>query len=350
MQRRTLLKSLLAFGPLAGGMSMISPPTAAAESAAGPLKPPRLRDGMTVGLIAPASPPNEKADIRFAMDVIRSLGFRVKEGRHLYARQQYLAGSDRERADDVNAMFADPAVDAIFCLTGGYGTPRILPFIDYDAVRRHPKVVLGYSDITGLLLGLYARAGLVGFHGPVALRNFGDYALAEFRKVLVEPQAPVTIAAPPPFEPRPGWVDRENRISRYAGGRAAGPLVGGNLTLVSSLMGTPYEPDFRGAILFLEDIGEAPYRIDRMLTQLWLAGRLQQLTGIVLGRFTKADYDSNTFSLEEVFEQRLGGLGIPVVRGLMIGHMADIATVPIGVRAELDADAGTLTLLETAVT
>jgi muramoyltetrapeptide carboxypeptidase len=349
MQRRTLLKSLGALGSLLAGAGALPLAAVAADPVPGILKPPRLRPGMTVGLIAPASPPDEKEAIRFAMDVIRSLGFEVKAGKHLYEKTQYLAGSDEQRAEDVNSMFADPAVDAIFCLTGGYGTTRILPYIDYDAVRSNPKVVIGYSDITGLLLGLYARAGLVGFHGPVAQRNFGDYALAEYKKVLVEPRAPVQIAAPPPFETREGWVERDNRISIYHPGKASGPLLGGNLSLVAAVMGTPYEPSFEGAILFLEDVHEAPYRIDRMLTQLWLAGRLQQLAGVALGRFTDAGTDGNTFSLEEVFEQRLGGLGIPVVRGFMIGHMADIATVPMGVRAELDGDAGTLTLLETAV-
>lgn len=350
MDRRTLLKYVPALGVAAAGMTATSPAAAAQASSREPLKPRRLEPGMTVGLIAPASPPDEKEGIRFAIDVIRSLGFKVKEGEHLYAQNRYLAGSDRQRADDVNRMFADPEVDAIFCLTGGYGTPRILPLIDYDAVLRNPKAVLGYSDITAILNALYARAGLVGFHGPVAMRNFGDYALAEFKKVLMEPTAPVTIASPPPFETRPGWVERKNRITRFAGGKASGPLIGGNLTLVSLLQGTPYDPDYDGAILFLEDVHEAPYRIDRMLTQLWLAGKLQQLAGVVLGRFTDADADGNTFSLEEIFERRFADLGIPVIRGLMIGHMADIATVPIGIRAELDADAGTLTLLETAVT
>ncbi len=359
MHRRKLLKDAATLGGI--GALGLGAPLANAVAADGrpndgapggnpdPLKPPRLVPGMTLGLIAPASPPDEKVDIGFAGDVIRSLGFEVKEGRNLYAKTQYLAGTDQQRADDVNAMFADPEVDGIFCITGGYGTTRMLPFIDYDTVTAHPKAVIGYSDITGILNALYARTGLIGFHGPVAMRNFGDYALEEFQKVLVRGEAPVPIGAPPPFETGPGQVERGNRLYTITGGRGRGRLVGGNLTLMTSMTGSPYLPDFRGNILFLEDIDEAPYRVDRMLTELWLAGHLDQLAGVVLGRFTEADARGNSFTLEQIFEDRFGDLGIPVVRGLMIGHMKDITTVPVGALAELDGDTGVLTLLEPAV-
>ena len=154
----------------------------------------------------------------------------------------------------------------------------------------------------------------------------------------------------PPIEVRPGLVENENRITRFSGGSAEGRLIGGNLTLVSTLMGTPFEPDFRDRIIFLEDVNEAPYRIDRMLTQLWLAGKLQHAAGIAFGKFTKTDDDGNTFSIEEIIRSRCGSLGIPVIGGLMIGHIADKTTVPMGIRARLDADAGSLELLEPAVT
>ncbi|MEJ2257634.1 MAG: hypothetical protein P8X98_11635, partial [Woeseiaceae bacterium] len=180
--------------------------------------------------------------------------------------------------------------------------------------------------------------------------NYSDYALAEFRKVLWEPAARTRIGAAPPVETGPGRVERRNRVTRFAGGKGRGRLIGGNLTLVSTLMGTPYEPDFRDRIVFLEDVNEAPYRIDRMLTQLWLAGKLQHAAGIAFGKFTKTEDDGNTFSIEEIISQRCADLGIPVVGGLMIGHIADKTTVPMGIEAELDADAGTLDLLEPAVT
>ena len=347
MNRRDLLRSSMAV-TLAGAMGF-APASATAGSGA-ILKPKRLAAGDTVGLVAPASPPSNDEATRFSGDLLRSFGFRVKEGVHLYDRDQYLAGDDKDRADDVNAMFADKEVDAIFTLRGGYGTQRMLPFLDYEMIAKNPKVFIGSSDITGILIAMYEKTGLVGFHGPAASGNYSDYALAEFRKVLMAPQGRTRIGQAPLIEERPGHIERQNRVTRFAGGTAEGRLIGGNLTLVSTLMGTPYEPDFRDRIVFLEDVNEAPYRIDRMLTQLWLAGKLQHAAGIVFGKFTKADDDGNTFSIEEIIRRRCATLGIPVVSGLMIGHIADKTTVPIGINARLDADAGSLELLEPAVT
>ncbi|WP_308367453.1 MULTISPECIES: LD-carboxypeptidase [unclassified Microbulbifer] len=342
MYRRTLIKSLVA-APLLGGLAAGA---AAEESQPKIQRPARLRTGMTIGLVSPASNVWENEDIRFAMDVVKSLGFEVKEGTHLYQRNQYLAGSDEDRAADLNAMFADSGVDAVFCLRGGYGSARILPLLDYRTIADNPKVLLGYSDITALLNAIHRHTGLITFHGPIAAQNFTDYTLEEFRKVLVNSRAPVPLGAPPPFDGGPGRVERKNRITRFRGGRARGRLVGGNLSLVASLLGTPYEPDFRGRILFLEDVEEAPYRIDRMLTQLRLAGKLEQVAGIVFGKFTETDTDENTFSVEQVLRDRTAGLAVPVVRGLMIGHVEDQTIVPVGAMAELDGDKGSLTLLE----
>jgi muramoyltetrapeptide carboxypeptidase len=314
------------------------------------LRPRRLAKGDTIGLVAPASNAYEDEDIRLAIDIVKSLGFEVKQGAYLFARSQYLAGTDRQRADDVNRMFADDDVDAIFCLRGGYGTPRMLPYLDYETIAAKPKVLLGYSDITGILTAIHVKTGLVGFHGPIALQNFTDYTLSEFRKVLMRPSARTRIAAPPPFEAGEGRVDAENRLTRIAGGTARGRLLGGNLTLICSLMGTEFEPDFRNRILFLEDVGEAPYRVDRMLTQLSLANRLQQVAGIAFGKFTDTGGSGgNTFSIEEVLRDRCGDLGVPVVRGLMIGHVEDQTVVPVGIEAELNADDASLHLLEEAV-
>ena len=304
---------------------------------------------MRVGLVAPASPPHEPEGVRYGIEVLQSFGFEVVEGAHLWARDQYLAGSDRQRADDVNRMFRRSDIDAVFCLRGGYGSSRILPFLDYEAIRENPKVITGFSDISALVLAIHTLTGLVTFHGPVAEQGFSDYTLAEFKKVMMEPVAPVSVAAPPPFERREGQVERKNRLTRFVRGKARGRLMGGNLSLLTHLMGTPYEPDFQGRILFLEDIDEAPYRVDRMLTQLWLTGKLQQVAGVVLGKFSRSDDAGNSFSLEEVFEQRFVPMGVPTLRGLMIGHVFDRASLPLGIEAELDVDAGTLTLLEPAV-
>lgn len=346
MDRRTLIKTLVSV-PLLGGIAEAAVGAPASEGAV--RRPARLQHGMTVGLVTPASNAWEDEDIRFAIDVVKSLGFHVKEGEHLYQRTQYLAGPDPVRAQDINTLFMDSSVDAIFCLRGGYGTPRILPMLDYDAIRKNPKVLLGYSDITALLNAIYQRSGLVTFHGPIFAHNFSEYTLNEFNKVLVRGASPQRIAAAPTFEAGPGRVERSNRVTLFQGGRARGRLIGGNLTLICSLLGTPFEPDFRDKILFLEDVGEAPYRIDRMLTQLWLAGKLDQVAGVGFGKFTEADTSENTFSVEHVLRERSRGLGGPVVRGLMIGHVEDQAVVPIGAMAELDGDSGELRLLEPAV-
>ena len=345
MDRRSLIKAM-AVMPLAAGIV----PALAAEGARPVLRPGRLRKGMTVGLVSPASNVPEDEDIAFAMDVVRSLGFEVKPAQHLYQRTQYLAGTDQQRADDLNAMFADSEVDAIFCLRGGYGSSRLLPLLDYEVIAANPKVLMGYSDITALHCAISQRTGLVTFHGPIAGDNFTEYSYAQFRQTLMNGKAGQHLAAPPPFEdPGPGRVEKENRLTVLHPGAAEGPLLGGNLSLVSHLMGTPWEPDFSGRILFLEDVHEAPYRVDRMLTQLRLAGALDRVAGIAFGKFTEAETSNNSFSMEQVLRERTAGLGVPVIRGLMIGHVEDQAVIPVGATARLDAASATLTLLEPAV-
>ena len=313
------------------------------------IKPKALAPGQTIGLLAPSSPAHEDEQIHMALEMLESLGFRVKTGAHLYRRYGYLAGNDTERAADLNDLFADDHVDAIMAFRGGYGASRLLPALDYAMIRRNPKILLGYSDITALLNGIYTQTGLVTFHGPIADGNFTDYTLAEFKKVLMHSTAPLSIGAPPPVEPREGRVDRKNRLVRIAPGKVRGPLIGGNLTLMAHLTGTPYAPDFTGKILFLEDVNEAIYALDRYLTQLWLAGSLQKVAGIVLGKFTdcKPTYSSgSSLSLEQALADRCLPLGIPVLRGLMIGHIDEQTIVPVGCEAELDVEAGTLMLLE----
>lgn len=344
VNRRTALQSLIA-ATLVGAAG--APRLAPARQRL--IKPARLRPGQTIGLVTPASNTPENEDIETAADIVRSLGFSVKKANNIYARTSYLAGSDEDRARDLNAMFADDDVAAIFCVRGGYGTTRILPYLDYALIRANPKVLMGYSDITGLLNAIFVKTGLVGFHGPNALDNFSDYALGEYEKVLLRPAARTVIGQAPPFATRRGRIDRQNRLTRITRGKARGRLIGGNLTLLTAINGTPYEPDYSDSILFLEDISEAPYRVDRMLTELWLSGHLDRVRGIAIGKFTDFDSGGNQFSMEEVFRMRFEPLGVPTLRGLMIGHIDDQTTVPIGIEAELDADAGTLTLMEAAV-
>ena len=344
MERREFIRTAI-ISALATAMQ---PTLAFAQSKTGMHKPPRLRAGQTVGLIAPSSNVMENQDIGFAIDILKSFGFKVKTGQHLYERHGYLAGEDQARAADVNAMFKDPDVDAIFCLRGGYGSPRILPYLDYASIAKHPKVIIGYSDVTALLNAIYTQTGMVTFHGPIAAQNFTDYTLSQFKQVLFDAQA-ATIAAPPAFETAEGRAERDNRITVITPGVAEGKLIGGNLSLMVKLVGTPYEPDYRGNILILEDVSEAPYRIDGMITHLKLAGKLQQLAGIAFGKCSDCEIDGNSLSIEQVLNDHLQPLGIPVIRGLMIGHIDDLATIPIGVRARLDTSQPGIQLLESGV-
>ncbi len=321
---------------------------ASKQSKAGYMKPKRLQAGQMIGLIAPSSNFMENESVNFAEDILKSFGFRVKKGQYVYDRYGYLAGQDKDRAADVNAMFADKEVDAIVCIRGGYGSPRILPYLDYDIIRKNPKVIIGFSDVTALLNAIFVKTGLITFHGPNAGRNFSDYTLSEYKKVLFNPE-PTMIAVPPPFEPTEGRAEKDNRVTVITPGIARGELIGGNLSLMVKLVGTPYEPSYKGKILFLEDVSEAQYRVDGMLTHLKLAGRLDQLAGIVFGKCTRCRDEGNTLSLEQVLDDILKPLGIPAVRGLMIGHIKDLSTTPIGVMAELDTSVAGIKLLETAV-
>jgi len=303
-------------------------------------------------MVAPSAAPNEPERIRFAIDTVESLGFKVKPGAHLYDRDGYLAGSDAARAADLNAMFADDGVDAIWCVRGGYGASRILPALDYALMQRKPKALIGYSDITALHVAIHRHAGLVTFHGPVAFRAFTPYSLGELKRVLWTGETPVRLGGPPPFERAEGRVDWENRVATLVPRRGRGRLRGGKLRLLSHLCGTPYFPDLRGAILFLEDVEEAYYRIDRMLTQLWLSGALAGVAGVAFGKFTNCN--SSPFflqnrPLDDILAERCRALGVPAVSGIMVGHIEDQTTLPLGCLAELDADAGTLTLLEPGV-
>ncbi|MCB1045174.1 MAG: LD-carboxypeptidase [Acidobacteria bacterium] len=348
--RRTFLKqtigvslALAAAGPAHSGDTVMKE--------LGFLKPKRLLPGQTVGVIAPASNAWEDEDIRWALDVVASMGFKTKEGKYLFQRDGYLAGRDEDRAEDVQAMFDDDSVDAIMCLRGGFGTLRMLHLLDYERIAKNAKLIIGFSDITALLNAISAKSRMITFHGPVARQEYSEYTLNEFKRVTMSGEAKGhVLGAPPPFEAGEGKAERENRLIRISPGTAEGQLIGGNLSLMTKLVGTPYEPDYRGKILFLEDVDERPYRIDGMLTHLIVAGRLHQLAGIAFGKCTDCNKDTPpTWSLERVLNDRLGNLGIPVLRGLMIGHIREQTTVPIGAMARLDVDAGQLILLEDPV-
>jgi muramoyltetrapeptide carboxypeptidase len=318
-----------------------------AASTSGIIKPKRLAEGDTVGLVLPATAVFEADDISLAKDQLEALGFKVVIGPHAYDRYGYFAGRDRDRADDINRMFADDRIAGIICYTGGWGSPRVLPLLDYDLIARKPKVIIGYSDITALLNAIHKRTGLVTFHGPVAASALEPYSLENFRRVVMKAE-PAGLLEPPPKKPTE-IVDRANRVIKLAPGKASGRLIGGNLTMIASLMGTQFAPDTTGAIVFLEDVREELYRIDRMLTQLAMAGMFNKIAGFVFGRCSQCDVKGPTFSLEEILRDRFGNAPFPAISGLSFGHIEQKLTLPVGAMATLDADAGTLRIDEAAV-
>ncbi len=311
------------------------------------LKPAQLREGATVALIAPSSPPSEEK-LAKGIANLTQLGFKIVEGKSLRASKGYLAGTDAERLADLHWAFQNPEIEAVWCIRGGYGAGRLLPKIDYDLIRRNPKPLIGYSDVTALHLAIHQRTGLVTFHGPVAASDFPEDTLLHFRSMVMHATAPYEIVAPrvdldiEPPEYHPFVISR---------GQATGALTGGNLALLSALAGTPFAPMFKKKIVFIEDVGEQPYRLDRMLTQLLQATDLAQAAGIALGVFNDCQPkpDSPSLSLPDALRDRLGGLGIPVVYGIPFGHVTHQATFPYGIPAKLDADKMKLTILEAAV-
>ncbi len=303
------------------------------------IKPNRLKKGDTIGLIAPGSALST-AKLHKCINQLENYGFKVKKGKYVGDEYGYLASEDKNRLDDLNAMYRDDEVDAIWCARGGYGCTRLLPNIDYDLIRHNPKALIGYSDITALHQAIYQYAGVVGYHGPVASSDFNDYTVEQWEEILVNP---VDQLSPQNHE--------DHELKTLVKGMGAGVVMGGNLTLLASMCGTPYQCDFTDKVVFLEDIGEKPYRIDRMLTQLRQSCHLDQASAIVLGIFydCEADPDDKSLSLEECLADRIVALGVPTLSGVSIGHIDHQLTVPVGIRAEVDADAQSFTFLEAAV-
>ena len=284
------------------------------------------------------------------MTRLAALGLKTKLGRNAKARHGYMAGTARERVEDLHAAFADNSVAGLFCLGGGYGTERLLDSLDYALIRRNPKILVGYSDITGLHLAIGRKAGVVTFHGPVAMSALPPWTLEYFRKALFVSEPICELGNPPETDPLAPTFPRHT----VAPGRARGPIAGGNLTLISTTMGTPYEIETKGRILFLEDTGEAPYRVDRMLVQLKLAGKLAEAAGIVWGTCTDCVPSNSSFeinlSMSDLLDEILGDLGKPVLAGLVFGHTKEKVTLPMGVECELDAGEKKVTITEAATT
>jgi len=306
------------------------------------IKPQRLDFGDTIGIVAPSSPAESKK-VEKGKDFLEKLGFKVKIGQSCLSKWGYLSGSDDIRARDINEMFSDEEVKGIICLRGGYGTPRILPRIDYENISKNPKVYIGYSDITGTHIPINQRSQLITFHGPMATEITADsHAFSRdflFREIM---------------DPTPiGKINNPDgeEIKALYQGYTEGIVVGGNLTLICSTLGSPYEIDTRNKILFLEEIGEEPYRIDRMLTQLKLADKLNNLRGIILGDWKdcKAEKPEKSLSLMEVFENIILPLKVPTIYNVKAGHCKPMVTIPLGGEVALDAHRGELYIKEGVV-
>jgi muramoyltetrapeptide carboxypeptidase len=339
-----LATSLLPFSANAKGES--------GEYPAKLIKPPAIKFGDTFGLITPASPLHETHRLLIeAKEKMEGLGFKVKFGKNVFAKKGYLAGSVKERLDDIHDMFQDKDVQAIITLRGGYGSGQLLPYLDYNLIAKHPKILIGYSDITFLINAIYKKTGLVTYHGPVALSTFTDYTKKYFLKTLMETE-PVGEIEDAPYEEN---FQTTNRIWPFRKGTAEGKLIGGNLTLLQSSLGTPFEFETKDSILFIEEVGERPYDLDRMLNQFKQAGKFDQCRGVIFDKMEKVLPDSDgpgyddSLTVEEVIEAVFKDFDFPVSLGFSIGHLKDKPTLPLGIKARFDADLGKLSLLEAAV-
>ena len=290
------------------------------------VRPPLLAPGARVALVAPAGPLAGEKDLARSRENAHSLGWEAVVGANVRRRADYLAGTDAERLVDLNAALADPAIDAVWCVRGGYGVMRLLEGVDYDALRRRPKAVMGYSDVTALLAAVQLRAGVVAYHAPTARSTLTPFARDSFVRAVVTGDDPCGEAA-------------AARVLRP--GRAEGRLAGGNLALLAALAGTPFAPDLDGAILVLEDVNEQTYRVDRMLRQLHLAGLLRGARGLVCGTFVDCPQSpaADARALDDLFTELADALDIPCISGAPVGHINDQWTLPLGMPTALDAEA-----------
>jgi muramoyltetrapeptide carboxypeptidase len=303
-----------------------------------------------IGLVDPASATWEQVDIEIVEESLAALGYRTKRGANLLNRRGYFAGTDEERAADLDAMFRDPEVKAVHCVRGGWGSARLLPLLDWQAIARHPKILLGYSDVTALVLALHARTGLVTFHGPNGTEQWNPFNVGYLRRVLADAEA-VTFENAREIDEEKHLTVVENRVQTITPGTTRGRLLGGNLSILTSLIGSGFLPDFDGCVLFIEDVNEAPYRIDRMLTQLRLAGILQKARAVVWGSCSRCEPGEGfgSLTITDVLTDHLEPLGVPAWQGAMIGHIDRQFTLPVGIEVEVNATAGTIRMLAPAV-
>lgn len=313
------------------------------------IKPKKLKKGDTIGLVAPGFAIAEDV-LQTALDLLGKMGFKTHHTPQILGNHGYFSAADAERARDLNEMFADPRIDGILCARGGYGCTRILHLLDYPMIESNPKALIGFSDITALLQAVHKQTGLVGFHGPVGSTLEDAYGRKYLKKVLVKGKDSLVLKN----AKLTSAEDLENpEYDRYtiSPGTGRGILAGGSLTLVASMIGTPYEIDFTDKLVFLEDVGEAPYRMDRMLTQLIHGSTFSKAAAIVFGVCKDCDRGKkvDNFTLREVLMDRIAPLNIPSAYGMSFGHVPQNFTLPVGIRAAFDAEAMRLQLLEAAV-
>ena len=344
--RRQIVKGL-------GALAALTPLAISRRVHANPasiLKPSGLKAGDTIGIISPAGATFRREDLDIVTEAVRGLGLVPRTAPHVLDRYGYLAGQDRDRAADINQFFADPAIAALLPIRGDWGSARVLPYLDYDLIRQNPKIITGFSDLTALLLGITAQTGLVTFHGPNGLTAWQPNQTDPFRQILFEGRA-LTFENVPAAEDSDRLMQVKFRINTLTPGKAQGRLYGGNLSVLSGIVGSPYLPDLTGAILFVEDVGEPIYRIDRMLTQLKLAGVLDALAGFVFGQCTNCGPSNGygALTLEEVLQDHIAPLSIPAWSNAAIGHVEPILTLPLGAEVAIDADAGQIRMLDAAI-
>jgi muramoyltetrapeptide carboxypeptidase len=341
MNKRTFLKS---FGLAAASTSFLSfdfknsKPTAS-------LPPKGILKGDTIGIVSPSAATADRMEFTYAKEAMEALGLKVKVGENFKNRFGHLAGTDEERAGDLNEMFADPEVNAIICLRGGSGAARILPLLDYNLIRENPKPLMGYSDITALHCAIQSQTGLTTFHGPNGSGSWNSFHVRQFQQMFFEKKL---MTFQNEVTKGDDLVAKGNRIQTLRGGMATGKILGGNLSVLSALSGTPYYPDFQDSILFIEEIGEDPYRIDRMMSTLQLNGTLRKIKGFIFGQCSdcKPGGGYGAFTVDQIMDHYILPLGIPAYTGAMIGHIPRQFIVPVGAKVSMNADAGTFTLLE----
>lgn len=351
-KRRDFLKTAFAAGGFFALQGLGSATPLTSSNSLPLILPKALKKGDTIGLITPGSSLFEaRRTVIEATEKMEGLGFKVKLGKHIYKKNGYAAGTIAERVEDIHNMFTDSSVDGIVTIRGGYGSGQLLAYLDYELIRNNPKILVGYSDITSLLLGIHQKTGLVTFHGPVAISTFTDYTKKYFMDVLTKPHALGKIDDAP-YE---GNFQKSSQIVTVNGGKSSGHLTGGNLTLMQTTLGTPYEFNSKDAIIFIEEVGEEPYDIDRILNHFKMAGKFEQCKGVIFDKMPSVKPRNNgaafnrNLSVEEVIYNYLGEYNFPVCIGFSLGHIKHKPTMPIGIKVALDGDSKTLSFLEPAV-